>query len=70
MAQCAGVLAIAATMLAHAVLAERGEWVTNEKRLLDRAGLRGVDDLVLGLGPDPADLLRAVVEVRRLGRDG
>lgn len=66
-AQCAGLLAVAATMRAHAVLAERGEWVTNEKRLLDRAGLRSVDDLVLGLGPDPGDLLRAVDAVRRLG---
>ena len=30
---------------AHAVLAARGEWVTNEKTLLTRAGLREVDEL-------------------------
>ena len=68
-AQCAGQVAVAATQRAHAVLAARGEWVTNEKRLLDRAGLRAVDDLVLGLGADPAALLGVVAAARELGRD-
>jgi hypothetical protein len=36
-------------MAAHAVLAARGEWVTNGKRLLERAGLRDVDGLIMGL---------------------
>lgn len=42
----AGAIATAAAQAAHAVLAARGEWVTNEKRLLDRAGLRGVDRVI------------------------
>ncbi|MFJ9036434.1 nucleotidyltransferase domain-containing protein [Streptomyces sp. NPDC102406] len=49
-----GAVAVAATQAGHAVLAARGEWVTNEKRLLARAGLRGIDallaDTALGLG--------------------
>ncbi|MFE7650606.1 nucleotidyltransferase domain-containing protein [Streptomyces phaeoluteigriseus] len=44
--EAAGALAVAATQAGHAVLAARGEWVTNEKRLLERAGLRDVDALV------------------------
>lgn len=53
--ELAGAIATAAAQTGHAVLAARGEWVTNEKRLLDRAGLRGVDDVIgaLGAGRDP-----------------
>ncbi|WP_435824562.1 hypothetical protein [Nocardia rhamnosiphila] len=51
---------------AHAVLAARGEWATNEKRLLDRAGLRAVDEIVGGLTTDPAVLARAVDAARQL----
>jgi hypothetical protein len=65
-AQCAGLVAVAATQRAHAVLAGRGEWATNEKRLLDRAGLRGVDDVVLGLTAEPEALLAAVAAARAL----
>jgi hypothetical protein len=36
-------IATATCQTAHAVLAARGQWVTNEKTLVDRAGLRGVD---------------------------
>ncbi|MHC5909381.1 nucleotidyltransferase domain-containing protein, partial [Streptomyces sp. S6] len=43
-----GAIAVAATQTGHGVLAARGEWVTNEKRLLERAGLRDVDDVVRG----------------------
>ncbi|HEY8984985.1 MAG TPA: nucleotidyltransferase domain-containing protein, partial [Streptomyces sp.] len=43
-----GAIAVAATQTGHAVLAARGEWITNEKRLLERAGLRNVDDVVRG----------------------
>jgi predicted nucleotidyltransferase len=39
----AGAAARAAAETAHGLLAARGEWVVNEKRLLDRAGLRGLD---------------------------
>src|SRR5690242_8471380 len=38
----AGAIATAACQAAHAVLAARGQWVTNEKTLVERAGLRGV----------------------------
>ncbi|GGZ30913.1 nucleotidyltransferase domain-containing protein [Streptomyces poonensis] len=44
--EVAGAIATAALQTAHAVVAGRGEWVTNEKRLLDRAGLRGVDGII------------------------
>lgn len=58
--EVAGALATAAAQTAHAVLAERGEWVTNEKRLLTRAELRGLDPLIASLSPDPAALRDAV----------
>lgn len=45
----------------HAVLAARGEWVTNEKRLVERAGLRGIDRIVA----DPALSLGEVVDRAR-----
>ncbi|MEV4617773.1 nucleotidyltransferase domain-containing protein [Asanoa sp. NPDC049573] len=53
---CAGAAARACHETAHAVLAARGEWVTNDKRLLERAGLRDVDPLVAGMTTDPAAL--------------
>lgn len=37
--ETAGAIAAAACQAAHAVLAVRGEWITNEKPLLDRGGL-------------------------------
>ncbi|GAB2963434.1 nucleotidyltransferase domain-containing protein [Streptomyces pseudoechinosporeus] len=64
--QVAGAMAVAATQTAHAVLAARGEWVTNEKRLLERAGLREVDVLVGNLTSDPTALVRAVAEAETL----
>ncbi|MFD9905422.1 nucleotidyltransferase domain-containing protein [Streptomyces sp. NPDC059063] len=64
--EVAGALATAALQTAHAVLAARGEWVTNEKRLLERAGLRGIDAITAGLGPDPDTLERAVTEAEKL----
>jgi predicted nucleotidyltransferase len=60
LADTAGAIATAACQAAHAVLAARGEWVTNEKTLVDRAGLRGVDTILAGLTAEPADLLPAV----------
>jgi len=68
-AQCAGLLSEAACDAAHAILAHRGEWVTNEKRLLDKAGLRGMDDIVARLEATPEALLRATGRARRLLRD-
>lgn len=66
-AQCAGQLAVAASEYAHAILAARGKWITNEKRLLDQAGLREVDAIVAELSADPAVLTAAVARVRALG---
>jgi predicted nucleotidyltransferase len=54
--ELAGALAISGAMAAHAVLAARGEWVTNEKRLLERAGLRDMDEFVIGLQAEPSVL--------------
>lgn len=45
---------------AHAVLAARGEWCTNDKGLLDRAGLRGIDGILASAGGDPDELAAAV----------
>ncbi|TDD72191.1 nucleotidyltransferase domain-containing protein [Actinomadura rubrisoli] len=59
-AEVAGALATAAMQTAHAILAGRGEWVTNEKRLLCRAGLRGIDAIVAELAPDEKTLALAV----------
>jgi len=55
-----------ASQFAHAILAARGEWVTNEKTLLTRAGLRPVDDIVAKLTSDPQTLIHAVRSVREL----
>jgi hypothetical protein len=57
------------------VLATRGQWVTNEKTLLDRAGLRpGIDAILTSLTPDALNQaitaaeseLRAAVHDQRL----
>lgn len=52
LAETAGAIAQAGCQTAHAVLAGRGEWVTNEKRLLDRAGLRELDEIIAALTPE------------------
>jgi len=62
----AGAIATAACQTAHAVLAGRGEWITNEKTLLDRAGLRGVDTVLAGLTAEPAALSHAVDQAEAL----
>ncbi|QWF82878.1 nucleotidyltransferase domain-containing protein [Amycolatopsis sp. CA-230715] len=64
--EVAGALATAATQTAHAVLAARGEWVTNEKTLLARAGLREVDAIVQSLTTEPAVLARAIADAEAL----
>ncbi|GII80350.1 DNA polymerase subunit beta [Sphaerisporangium rufum] len=46
LAETAGSIATAACQTAHAVLAARGVWATNDKTLLDRAGLRRVDEIL------------------------
>ena len=65
-AQCAGLLSEAACHTAHAILAHRGEWVTNEKQLLSMAGIRGIDVIVARLGTEPESLLRATAAARDL----
>jgi predicted nucleotidyltransferase len=62
--QCVGLVAQAASQSAHAVLAARGQWVTNEKTLLTRAGLCPVDDFIVAAQPDPG-ALRDIVDKTR-----
>ncbi|MFI8931607.1 nucleotidyltransferase family protein [Streptomyces sp. NPDC053474] len=64
--EVAGALAVAAMETAHAVLAARGEWTTNEKRLLERAGLRDLDTIVPDLRSDPEALARAIAKAEKL----
>ncbi|WP_150308512.1 nucleotidyltransferase domain-containing protein [Planctomonas psychrotolerans] len=64
--ECLGLVASASLSAAHAVLAARGEWVTNEKTLLERAGLRGVDRAIASVTPDTASLRAVVAQVRSL----
>jgi len=66
--ETAGTIAVAACQAAHAVLAAGGQWVTNEKMLLDRAGLRGVDGILAGLTPDAGRLAGAVDDAEALLR--
>ncbi|MGP2437733.1 nucleotidyltransferase family protein [Streptomyces sp. JW3] len=64
--QVAGAIALATLQTAHAVLAGRGEWVTNEKGLVERAGLGAIDTLLTGPAPGPRALAGAVGEARTL----
>jgi predicted nucleotidyltransferase len=66
LAQCAGLLSEAACHTAQAILAHRGEWITNEKQLLSKAGIRGIDGVVGQLGTQPESLLQAVSNAREL----
>ena len=51
---------------AHAILSNRGQWVCNEKRLAQMAGLAGVQTLFLQIPSDAPALVRWVdlVEAR------
>ncbi|GAA0904152.1 hypothetical protein GCM10009549_07430 [Streptomyces thermoalcalitolerans] len=42
------------------MLAARGEWTTNDKGLIARAGLREADGIVAGLEPGPESLIAAL----------
>ncbi|OQR63316.1 DNA polymerase subunit beta [Streptomyces maremycinicus] len=67
LAEVAGAVVTAAVQAGHGILAARGEWVTNEKRLLERAGLRGVDAVVADLrGSGPGVLAEALEKAGRL----
>lgn len=67
--ELAGALAISAAMAAHAVIAARGEWVTNEKRLLERAGLRHMDELIFALHREPSALGETIDRAIQLFND-
>ena len=43
---CMGMLARAAMQTAHGILASRGQWALNEKRLIDRAGLSAAHQII------------------------
>jgi hypothetical protein len=51
------------------VLAARGEWITNEKTLLTRAGLRQVDELIAAARPDEGALRELVDRTSETCRD-
>jgi hypothetical protein len=57
---CAGMLAHAVLCIAHARLAERREWVLNEKRLVERAGLGEAQALLARPGATSAQLAATV----------
>lgn len=65
-AECVGLVAQAASYTAHAVLAARGEWITNDKTLLTRAGLREIDEFIVATGSERESLLEAVDRSREL----
>lgn len=46
------------------MLAARGQWVTNEKTLLTRAGLEAIDEILAAARPDPVVLREVVDRVR------
>ena len=66
LAESAGAIATAGSQTAHAVLAAQGSWVTNEKTLLDRAGLRDLDRIIGSLAQDPKTLTAAIDDATRL----
>jgi predicted nucleotidyltransferase len=65
-AQTAAMITQAACYAGHGILAARGEWITNEKRLLTRADLGEINAIVAGLRADAGELTRAVDAASRL----
>lgn len=63
--QCVAQAVEAASCYAHAIMAARSTWVTNEKDLLVRAGLT-VDGIVSRVTPGPDELIRFVDEIRAM----
>jgi hypothetical protein len=63
---CAGMLVEAVLAAAHARLAQRGEWVLNEKQLVERAGLAGAGSVLGSPGCSPDELAASVAQVRKL----
>lgn len=65
---CVGLMTIGAAEFAHAIAAQQGVWVTNDKVLFDSSPMAAVDDVLATLETTPEGLRRAVDEVLRLGR--
>jgi len=61
----AGQAAKAVLEEAHAILAERSQWVCNEKRLIEAAGLADLHSLFAGVPSEPAELVAWVDRVAR-----
>ena len=66
LADTAGAIAMATCQAAHTVLAGCGQWVTNDKTLIDQAGLCGIDVILDALTPEPARVPAAVEQAERL----
>jgi predicted nucleotidyltransferase len=62
-ALAAGTMARATAQTAHGVLAERGEWVLNEKGIVDAAGLGGAHEIIGTCSCDPSAAVRALRDV-------
>ncbi len=60
---CTGMLASATLCAAHARLAQRREWVLNEKRLVQRAGLEQTQTVLAAPGATSAELCASVAAV-------
>ncbi|CAN5690799.1 nucleotidyltransferase domain-containing protein [soil metagenome] len=63
---CDGCLIRAVLATAHARLAQRGEWVLNEKRLVTDAGLTGARPVLASVGANPQELRSSVDTIARL----
>lgn len=66
--QCVGLAAVAVSEASHSILAGRGEWATNEKRLVSAAGLSAVD-AQLGSTLDTTQALNRLISEVRLEID-
>jgi predicted nucleotidyltransferase len=62
-ALAAGTMARATAQTAHGVLAERGEWVLNEKGIIDAAGLAAAHEIIGTSARDPEGAVRALHEL-------
>jgi predicted nucleotidyltransferase len=62
-ALAAGTMARATAQTAHGELAERGEWVLNEKGIVDAAGLGGAHEVIGSCANDPSEAVRALREL-------
>ncbi len=65
---CTGMLSTAVLCVAHARLAERHEWVLNEKRLVQRAELDDAHRLLARAGETASELQATVINVSDLLR--